>query len=152
MREETRPILAPVLGIFGGALPTYWAARELWVVWRTSTKSKLVSLMVPKHTKITVGLIAELRNWYAAVTFVEALVVLSALLLLFFPRRHVLLSVLLLLTNAIGLGLLYEFPYAIGRIELLAGLVVCPAAAFIAAIAGLMFRSDLEFARTYGFD
>jgi len=152
MREETRPIVGPVLGIFGGALPLYWASRELWVVWRTSTKSKLVRLLVGSHTKVTTGVLTELRNGFAALTIVELLVVLSAVLLLLFPRRHVLLGISMLAMTAVGVGLFQALPFQVGTIELLDGLIVCPACGFLGGIAGLLFRSDTEFARSYGFD
>jgi hypothetical protein len=152
MREESRPIVGPVLGIIAGALPTYWAARELWVVWRTSVKSKLVGLLVGKHTKVTPALIATLREWFAAVTVVEALVVVFALLLLLYPRRHYTLSGLMLLACALGLGLLLSFPYGVGTAQLWDWMIICPVLGFLGAISGLVFRSDLEFARSYGFD
>jgi hypothetical protein len=152
MREETRPILGPVLGIFAGAIPTYWASRELWVVWKTSTKSKLVHLLLGPHVKVTTGVIHTLRSWFAAVVIVEAFATLFPLLLLFFPRRHFLWGAMIILANAVGLALLDYFPYAIGTQELYSGLIVCPILGFLAGVSALVFRSDLEFARAYGFD
>jgi hypothetical protein len=152
MKEETRPIVGPALGIFGGGIPLYWSARELWVVWRTSPKSKLVQLLVGKTVKVTPGLIAELRNWFAALTIVELIVVAAAFLLIFFPRSHYLLGLLVVAGAAVGFGLMYDFPYTIGRTVLYAGLIVCPFLAILGGISGLVFRSDLEFSRAYGLD
>ena len=152
MREETRPILGPVLGLVGGAIPTYWASRELWVVWKASTKSKLIRLLLGTHVKATVGIIHTLRSWFAAVVIVEALATLFALLLLFFPRRHFLWGGLIVVANAVGLALMDYFPYSIGRQELYSGLIVCPILGFLAGLSAFVFRSDLEFARAYGFD
>ena len=152
MREETRPIVGPLLGIVGGALPAYWAAVEVWVLWRTTPKSKLVHLLVGSQTKVTGALISELRTWFAAVMVVEALVALSAFLLLLYPRRHFLLGVGLLSLSALGLALMGYFPLGLGRTELVAGMVLCPILGLVAGISALLFRSDLEFARAYGFD
>ena len=152
MREETRPIIGPVLGMFGGAIPLYWASRELWVVWRTSTKSKLVHLLVGSNTKVTTGVIAQLRSWFGALTLVETAVIALAVLLLLFPRRHFLIGIGLAGMSALGLALFYYFPYSIGTTELNSGLIICPVLGILAGITGLVFRSDLEFARSYGFD
>jgi hypothetical protein len=152
MAEETRPILGPVLGMLGAGLPLYWASRELWVVWKAHTKSKLVGLLVGPHVKVTPGLIVELRRWFAAVTVVEAAVLAAAVLLMFFPRRHYLLAVVMLLGSAIGFWLMYDIPHAVGRTELYSGLIVFPFLAILGGISGLAFRSDLEFARAYGLD
>lgn len=152
MREESRPVLGPVIGIIAGAVPAYWAAVELWVVWRTSVHSKLVALLVAGHTGVTAGVISNLRQWFAAVLAFEALIVLCSILVILFPRRHLLLGLSQLLSCAIGFVLLYDFPYTIGKTELLDGLIIFPVLGFIAGISGVVFRSDLEFARAYGFD
>ena len=47
---------------------------------------------------------------------------------------------------------MYEFPYAIGRTVLFAGLIICPFLAILGGISGVVFRSDLEFSRAYGLD
>lgn len=152
MQEETRPILGPLLGILGGGIPLYWSARELWVLWKAGPKSKLVQLLVGKSVKVTPGLIAELRGWFGVLTIVEVVVVAAALLLVFFPRMHYLLAVLILAGSALGFGLMYDMPYAIGRTVLYAGLIVCPFLAILGGISGIVFRSDLEFSRAYGLD
>ncbi len=144
--------MGPILGIFGGAIPLYWASRELWVVWRATPKSKLIKLLLGSHVKATPGIIAQLRIWFGLVTIVELLVVVASLLLIFFPRRHYAISSGLLAATAVGFGLMYEMPYKIGTTILFDGLIVCPFLAFLAGISGLVFRSDIEFARAYGLD
>jgi len=152
MREETRPILSSVLGWIAGAGPVYWATVAVLSLWHATPSSGFVQGLVGPQTTVTGALIGELRTWFVAVLVIEALVILSALLLLFFPRRHIILGVLLLGLSAIGLGLMDYFPFGIGRTELLDGMAFCPVVGILAGITGLVFRSDLEFARAYGFD
>lgn len=152
MREETRPILGPVLGIIGGGVPAYWAVTKLWILWRASPTSSKVQSLVGSGVKLTPAVIAGLRSSFAAVVFFELAIVVASLLLLLFPRRHYLTSFLLLLFAAVAFGLVYTLPYSVGVTALLAGQVVCPVFAFLAGISGLVFRSDLEFARAHGLD
>jgi hypothetical protein len=152
MKQETRPIAASVLGLIAGAGSLYWAALETWVVWTASTKSDKVRSLLGGSTKVTPALLNELRSWFTALTVLEALAVLFAVLLLLIPRRHLLFGGLVLVLAVAGLGLLDAFPFGIGKTELLAGLVVFPVLGIIGGIASFLFRSDAEFARSYGFD
>jgi hypothetical protein len=152
MKEESRPIAGTLLGIVAGAVPLYWAFRELWGVWGASTTSSLVGSLVGSRTQVTTGVLSELKNWFAALTIVELLAVVFAVLLFLFPRRHLLWGGLMLVWAAVGLGLLYSFPFRIGMTELLTGLIIFPVLGFLGGVAGLLFRSDFEFARSYGLD
>lgn len=152
MREETRPILGPVLGVLGGSVPAYWAAGKLWILWRASPTSGKVQGLVGTGVKVTPAVIAGLRSWFVAVLLFELVLVVASLMLLLFPRRHYLVSLLLLVAASVAFGLVYSLPYSVGVTALLSGQVVFPFLAFLAGISGLVFRSDLEFARVHGLD
>jgi len=152
MREETRPIFGTLLGIVGGVIATYWAGEELSMLSKATTKTPAVLDLVGPKVKVTAAVLGELKNWFSILLVVEIAIMAAAVLLFLYPRLHFLWGALLLGLAAASVAVFEFFPYGVGKTELFDGLIISPVLGIVGGIAGLGFRSDLEFARSYGFD